>query len=207
MPVSLKQRALRITSVGLIVGLSVLGLYALGILGSEGGGAGIENAQLLETERGAGQEELEVGPQVGKLAPDFEISDMDGARHRLSDFRGRIIYINFWATWCTPCQIEMPDIQQLLNENPDDLTVISVNRGEGLDRARDFLRDIPGPDGGEGVSFTVNGLDPDDTLYDAYRGLGMPVSVFVDREGVVTEVVNGLISFEDMEKAVYEARG
>lgn len=206
MGLTLKERALRLGAVGLIVSLSILALYGADVIGSgSGGGAGIRNAKVLDPPRGVGQEDLEVGPQTGKLAPDFELSEMSGERHRLSNFRGKAVYINFWATWCVPCQVEMPDIQEVLDENDDRLVVVSVNRGESLERAQDFLRNIPRNDGGTGVDFTVNGMDPDDSLYDAYRGLGMPVSTFVDAEGVVTQVVNGLMSLDEMQEAVDRA--
>lgn len=83
---------------------------------------------------------------------------------------------------------------------------MAVNRGEPLERARNFLKNLPRKDGGTGVAFTVNGMDPDDSLYDRYRGLGMPVSVFIDGEGVVTFVRNGLILLPQMEEALAEAQ-
>ena len=87
--------------------------------------------------------------------------------------------MNFWATWCGPCIEELPEIQ-VLEQGNDEVAVISVNRRESLDDAEGFLADLPNAEGGEGVSFTVDGIDPDDTLYDTYRGLGMPVSYFID---------------------------
>ncbi len=145
-----------------------------------------------------------MGPHEQRLAPDFEISDFDGVRHRLSDFRGKTVYVSFWASWCGPCKRELPDIQELQKLHPDDLVVIAVNRGEPLGRAEGFFEELTRADGGKGVSFPVNGMDPDDTLYDAYRGLGMPVSVFIGPDGVVTSVHNGLILLEQMEEAVAE---
>ena len=114
--------------------------------------------------------------------------------------------MSFWASWCGPCKRELPDIEQLQARHPDDLVVIAVNRAEPLGRARGFLEDLTRADGGTGVSFPVNGIDPDDTLYDEYRGLGMPVSIFIDADGVVTHVHNGLILLEQMEEAVDEAQ-
>ena len=74
-----------------------------------------------------------------------------------------------------------------------------------IERARGFLEDLTRSDGGTGVSFPVNGIDPDDSVYDEYRGLGMPVSVFISPDGVVTQVHNGLILLEQMEEALAEA--
>ncbi len=206
----LTQRLVALAGLVVIVGVVVGVLFAAGLIGNQGGGKGIESAVLLETSQPAARSGLDVGPQVGKLAPDFEISDFTGTRHRLSDFRGKPVYVNFWATWCVPCQVELPDIQKLQVEHKDELAVISVNRREPLGRAMDFLRNLPLEDGGTGVSFSVNGMDPDDTLYDEYVRLlppPMPVSVFIDADGVITRLYTGLIRLPTMEQAVTEALG
>ena len=75
-----------------------------------------------------------------------------------------------------------------------------MNRRESLNSADPYFASIPLTDGGAGVDFTVSGLDPDDTLYREYQGLGMPVSFFIDPSGVVTSLYNGLISLEQMEE-------
>ena len=201
----ISQRLLALGGLVLIVGLVLGGLALAGLVGNQGGGSGIESVALLDTPSAFAQPDLAVAPEKGKLAPDFEISSFDGARHRLSDFRGKPVYINFWATWCLPCQLELPDIQELQRRHGDELVIITVNRRESLDRAERYFSRIPRKDGGTGVSFTVNGIDPDDTLYREYRALGMPVSVFINPQGVVTRVVNGLIVLDQMEKSIAEA--
>ena len=202
---TIKQRLLALGGIVAIVGVAVVGLIAAGLIGNQGGGEGIEDVLVFEPPRAAEQADLDVGPSVGKLAPDFEISDFDGTRHLLSGFRGTPVYVNFWATWCIPCQIELPDLQILQERHEDDLVVIAVNRREPLDRAESYFENIPLEGGGQGLDFAVNGIDPDDTLYSEYRALGMPASYFIDRNGVVVEVFNGLISLERMEEAVAEA--
>jgi len=201
----LQGRLTALAGLVVIVGGVLAVLFFTGVLGSQGGGEGIENVRLLEPPRGPGQEDLDVAPRAGSLAPDFEISDFDGARHRLSDYRGNPVYVNFWATWCGPCREELPEIQELLDRHEDDLAIITVNRSEPLDRAKAFFADIDRLNGEPGVSFTVDGMDPDDRLYNEYRGLGMPVSVFVDANGKVVKVFNGRISLEIMEEAVTQA--
>jgi thiol-disulfide isomerase/thioredoxin len=187
--------------VSAVVGL----LYAAGLIGNQGGGEGIAAVTLLDSPQPAARTGLEIGPQVGKLAPDFEISDIDGMRYRLSDFRGKAVYVNFWATWCTPCIKELPEIQEIQDNHPGDLVVITVNRREPVDRARNFLGNLPRTGGGTGLDFAVDGMDPDDTLYSEYKGLGMPVSFFIAPNGVITRLYNGIISLETMEEALEEA--
>ncbi len=200
-----KSRLLALAGLVVIVGGAMVILFLAGALGSQGGGEGIEDALVLDPPRGPGQEDLDVLPKVGSLAPDFEISDFDGARHRLSDFRGKPVYVNFWATWCIPCQRELPEAQELLDRHEDDLAIITVNTNEPLDRAKAFFANIEKLNGEPGVSFTVDGMDPDDRLYNEYRGLGMPVSVFIDANGKVVKVLTGLIDLETMEEAVADA--
>jgi cytochrome c-type biogenesis protein len=190
-----------------IVGIAVAVLAAAGVLGNQGGGEGIESVELPATPEDPSGAVTDVGAEKGKLALDFVISDYDGVRHRLSDYRGQVVYVNFWATWCVPCQAELPDLAQLQADNPSDLVVITVNRREPLDRAESYFEKIPNLQGGEGISFPVNGIDPDDTLFDAYRGLGMPTSVIVDPNGVVSSRADGLLTLEEMQAAVDEASG
>ena len=202
---TLRQRLTALAGLIVIVG-AVVGILAVaGLVGSRGGGEGIDNVKIVDTPRPDGRDDLEVGAAVGKLAPDFEIDDFDGVRHRLSDFRGEVVFVNFWATWCEPCKLEMPDIYKMEQARADEMAVISVNRSQPVDTARSFLDDLPRTDGGTGVSFTVNGMDPDDTLFREYRGLGMPTSYFIDREGVVTRIFTGFITLDVMEQAVNEA--
>lgn len=204
---AIAQRLIALAGLVAIVGVAVGALFAAGLIGNQGGGPGIESVVLLETSQPAARSGLDVGPQVGKLAPDFEISDFTGTRHRLSDFRGKPVYVNFWATSCIPCTVELPDIQMLQAKHGGELTVITVNRREPLGRAMDYFRNLPLTDGGTGVSFTVNGMDPDDTLYRTYQALGMPASFFMDADGVITRLYNGLIRLPTMEQAVAEALG
>jgi thiol-disulfide isomerase/thioredoxin len=197
-----KQRLVALGGLVVIVGVAVVVLLAAGILG---GGGDAEAVELQEAPAVDGV--TEVGPSSGKVAPDFVISDFDGSRHRLSDRRGKVVYINFWATWCDPCQKELPDIARLQEEYGEDLVVIAVNRREPTARAEEFFANVPTLDGGQGVDFPVNGLDPDDTLFLEYRGLGMPTSIFVSPGGVITGRTDGIMSLEEMRSAVENAYG
>jgi thiol-disulfide isomerase/thioredoxin len=203
----LRARLVALAGLVAIVGGAALVLWLAGVLGGQGGGTTesgvkIESVALPDTPPAPGLGDLDVAPKEGSLAPDFEISDFEGTRYRLSDFRGTPVYVNFWATWCVPCQRELPDIQELADRHREGLIVIAVNREEPLDRAESYFRNIEKLNGEPGLDFDVNGMDPDDTLYDEYRGLGMPVSVFIDANGVVAKLYNGLIDLGTMEEAV-----
>ena len=188
------------------MGIVVALLVTAGIIHRPGGsstasGVDVDNVLLLNTPQALGKEELPENASLGNLAPDFEISQLDdGSRVRLSDLRSQPVYINFWASWCIPCRAEMPDISELADRHPE-LATIGVNRAESPENARRFLANIRLKDGSRGITFVVNGADPDDRLYRRYRGLGMPLSLFVNAEGVVTFVHNGLLSLQMMENA------
>ena len=74
-----------------------------------------------------------VVPRQGDAAPDFEYTLGDGTTHKLSDLRGKKVVINFWATWCEPCRVEMPDLQKVSQESGDQVAVLGVNWREGAD--------------------------------------------------------------------------
>jgi thiol-disulfide isomerase/thioredoxin len=199
-----RERLIALAGIAAIVGVALVVLWALGVLDSASG----EPAELVDTPAVPGMGDARVGPRAGEIAPDFEMSDFDGLRHRLSDYRGRVVFINFWATWCVPCRAELPEIYALQNEFVDTLAVLTVNAGEDTERARNFFRDLERLDGGEGVSFTVNGTDPGKDVYGRYQPLAidaLPVSVFVDERGVVSRFYNGQMRGDEMREAIEEA--
>lgn len=197
----LRRRLTTLAGVTVIVGAVIALLWVGGFFGSSSGD--VEAAQLVETPLPAGElVNLPVEAKKDAIAPDFEFSDFGGGRHRLSDFRGQPVFLNFWATWCPPCRQEIPDIQELLDRHESDgLVVIALNRGEGLDDAKAFLDDVERLDGTKGVELTVEAVDPTDVLFDEYRGLGMPTSVFIDKDGVIRFTRAGLLSLAEMEAA------
>ncbi len=121
--------------------------------------------------------------QVGKPAPAFTATDLDGHRVSLADLKGRPVLINFWATWCTPCREELPLIESAYRAYRDQgFTVVAVDYKESVGPVRKFWTDLhlePPPI-----------LDPDGRIADAYGvGLsttGLPVSVFMARDGTVS---------------------
>jgi len=83
-------------------------------------------------------------PWEGVVTPPLELADLDGKTHRLGDYRGKVVLVNFWATWCTPCRDEMPSIERLrsaLAGRP--FAVLAVNVGETERAAREFLQKMP----------------------------------------------------------------
>jgi len=127
--------------------------------------------------------------QVGALAPDFTSQRLDGSSVRLSQFRGKPVLINFWATWCAPCQDEMPLIQRAADQyGGAGLTVLAVDYQQTDAKGMAaFLRKV-------GARFPAV-YDPNGRIATAYGvSIGLPVSIFIDRSGKVSFIQVGQMS-------------
>jgi peroxiredoxin len=117
-------------------------------------------------------------------APDFALPAMDGSELRLSDLRGQVVMINFWATWCGPCRQEMPLLQQLqVKYEPLGFTLVGINVEPESAGARTWLEKVP-------VTFPIL-FDRQNQVAERFGVQGMPSSVFVDRSGKVRYVHRG----------------
>lgn len=122
---------------------------------------------------------------VGKPAPDFTLNNMQGQPVSLSDYRGKVVIVNFWATWCPPCREEMPSMEKLYREQrAAGLELLAINTEENGKRVvSKFLQRTP-------YSFPIL-LDSDSEAMNGYRVYRLPESFIVDRNGVVVERVVG----------------
>jgi thiol-disulfide isomerase/thioredoxin len=162
-----------------------------------GSGVTVEPADASLTTPNPGG--LNVGLREGELAPDFAFSSFEGERLKLSDYRGRAVLLNFWATWCGPCRVELPDMETMLQRYQDqELAVIAVNNGESLAAGQRFLDPLE-------VRLTAFAYDPRQTIVKRYSLVGMPTSYFINAEGVIVRVVAGQLSIGLMESVLAEA--
>ena len=132
-----------------------------------------------------------------KPALDFKLKDLNGKEVSLSDYKGKKVFLNFWASWCPPCKAEMPDIEKLYGETKDsDLVILAVNVGESKNTAKSFIDDNK-------YSFPVL-LDSDQNVTNQYNIKGIPTSFFIDKEGNVVSSKVGGISLEEMKSYISE---
>jgi peroxiredoxin len=133
---------------------------------------------------------------IGAQAPDFELSDVDGNRVRLSDFKGKPVLLNFWATWCLPCKIEMPVLDDRYGKNRGRLEVLAINFDEPKEIVQEFASDL-------GLSLNVL-LDPGGVVQGLYGVRGYPTSFLVDRTGIVRIHHIGLLTEGQLDKYLNE---
>lgn len=125
-------------------------------------------------------------PQTGFLAPDFELPDASGNNIRLSDFAGKPILLNIWASWCTPCRAEMPAMQRVYETyTSQGFIILAVNatNQDQLDNAVSFVDEMS-------LSFPIL-FDHQGQISKLYKVQALPTSFFIDPQGVIQEVVVG----------------
>lgn len=136
-----------------------------------------------------------VGTEPGQIAPDFETSGDDGQALRLSDFRGQIVLLNFWATWCGPCRIEMPEFEEIYRERADDgFVVLAVNNAEPVTKVQAFREDME-------LSFPL-AMDEDGAIQSRYGIMNYPSTFLLDADGKVLSRHFGALTVEQIHELV-----
>lgn len=126
-------------------------------------------------------------PAVGHRAPDFQVTDLSGKKVKLSDFKGKPVFLNFWATWCSFCRAEMPAIAEAYRDfgASGKVAFLLVNSGESAAAARKYLSE-------NGYTLPV-GLDGDGQVTQRYLVRGLPSSFFIGPDGVIRDKVEGAL--------------
>lgn len=140
-------------------------------------------------------------PQTGVSAPSFDADTLEGGRASLNDYKGKVVVLTFWATWCEPCKKEMPEIQAAYEKYKEEgLVVVGVNFGETKERAEPFVKQM-------GLSFP-NLLDRRALIAERYGVVSLPVTFFIDREGIIRErVFGGTLTEESIAEVFQRLKG
>ena len=169
---------------------------------SEPAGAQETALQTADADGAAAEEEESIGPKQKVFAPDFTLTDQNGNAHTLSDYRGKTVFLNFWATWCPPCRSEMPEIQALYEDygyNEGELVVLGVaapglGQEGSLDSVKAFLDE-------NGYSFPVV-MDDQGMFTYAYGIRAYPTTFMISADGSVFGYVEGALTGEVMKSIV-----
>ena len=138
-----------------------------------------------------------VGSSKGDVAPDFSLPALDGGAQNLRDYRGQVVILNFWASWCAPCRAEMPDLQVAYTELRDKgLVVVGINQSERGEKVRSFVQEF-------GLTFPIL-LDEDQTVGHKYGVRGLPTTFIIDGGGVIREVIVGPLTRSAVHRQVKE---
>jgi cytochrome c biogenesis protein CcmG, thiol:disulfide interchange protein DsbE len=142
------------------------------------------------------------GLQIGQVAPELEgavdgstvgLTDLDGRPVRLADMRGGPVWVNFWATWCPPCQEETPVLREVFDRHREDgLSVVAVSVQETTpDDVRHYAETY-------GLDYTI-GFDASSAVFKAWQGFGLPTHYFLDKDGVIRDLHYGPLTTDQAE--------
>lgn len=178
----MKRTDIIVLAAGLLMGagLAVIFYYGLDLGGKDRG-----SREYIESGN------IPVSPAVGSTAPDFTLSNLNDEEFNITEMRGKIVVLNFWATWCEPCKLEMPFFEELHHAGHPDLHIWGVNFDEPPQQVEIFIEEL-------NLSFPIL-LDPGGDVQDLYRVRGYPTTYIVDKEGVIRFHHIGLISEGQLE--------
>ncbi len=127
--------------------------------------------------------ETEVTVKIGLPAPNFKLPSLSGGEISLSQYKGKIVMLDFWATWCGPCRMTMPLLERLQKEYPNNLVLLAINLQEPKDVVRDYVRT-------QGINSQVL-LDEEGSVGESYGTSSIPMQILVDRSGIVRHIQLG----------------
>lgn len=142
-------------------------------------------------------DELEDAKSVGRTAPlDYTVKDMHGADVRLASFKGKIILLNFWATWCHPCKEEIPDLIALQNQYKDDIVVLGFSIDDKPEDLREYAATYQ-------MNYPVLVGAGHENIQEAYGPMwGVPVTVIIGRDGKIAKKQSGIRSLEQFDREI-----
>lgn len=138
-------------------------------------------------------------PELGYPAPDFALHTLEGKTVRLADFAGRPMLINFWATWCGPCRAEIPSLVELQTQygaEGKDVVILGISVDDPIEKLKPYATQMK-------MNYPVLVGNGRDDVQDAFGPLwGIPVTVFIDREGRIAKKHSGIASKEQFEQEI-----
>jgi peroxiredoxin len=174
-----------------VLGFAVVVIAAMLFIGSN-----VARKRQAEATRSGS---LVAGQIVGKPAPDFTLKTLDGKMLTLSDLRGKTVVLNFWATWCPPCKVELPWFVDLQKQyGPQGLQIVGISEDDGgKEKVAQFVKEM-------GVNYTI-AVD-DDSVSGKYGDVeDLPTTFYIDRNGKIVEYAMGLLDRDEIETKMKSA--
>ena len=153
--------------------------------------------QAMDNEsKGNDEKDALGGLKIGAKAPNFSLTTLDGKQVELSDYEGKKVMLNFWATWCPPCKKEMPDMEKYTQQAGDDVVVLAVNIDPEND-VQAFVED-------NGITFTIplDSQSAKNPVNERYKILSIPTTYFIDKKGIIRNKVISAMTLKDMERNI-----
>lgn len=140
--------------------------------------------------------QVEEGIQNGDLAPDFSLETLAGEKVNLSDYRGKVIFLNFWATWCPPCKAEMPHMQSFYDEYSDQAEILAVNitSDDSVGAVEKFRKQY-------NITFPIL-LDVEGEQSEKFATITIPTTYLIDENGIIKQRLVGPMSEDSMKELV-----
>jgi peroxiredoxin len=142
-------------------------------------------------------EDVDIGIKKGNRAPNFTLLDFEGNEVELSDFIGKKVILNFWATWCPPCRAEMPHMEKVYKKNSDEVVVLAVNltnTEKSNSGVQEFVEEFK-------LSFPIV-MDTKGEVSGQYQVFAYPTSFIIDSQGIIQEIYMGAINEDIMKKSL-----
>ena len=195
------MKNLKIIIAILLFAILIVGAYVLYNNLSEGmemGGLVTQGGSSSEETAAPGETVPETTEAPRKHAPDFTFYDYDGNAYTLADFEGKPVILNFWASWCTPCKMEMPDIQAKFDEYGDDIHFVILNMTDGYQETVESAKKLIDK---EGYTFPV--YYDKDTAGALTMGVGaVPITFFIDSEGYFEAYFQGAMPADVLQSGI-----
>jgi len=180
-----KQSRLKILSLMLVgAGLLIFGAVALVILPNPNP---VPEPMVEQTDQGIMPAEMD------EAAPDLVLVDLEGSEVSLEDYRGQVVLVNNWATWCPPCRAEMPILEAYYQDHKDEgFVLIGIEAGEPADEVEEFVENY-------GISFPV-WLDPESKAIIGFRNMALPSSYVINPDGMIVLAWTGAVTLNSLEE-------
>ena len=173
-----------IISVGVLIGMGVGALFISGLV--------LATNSFSQPKAGMIEEvDSYNAPQINAPAPDFELENITGEKKHLADYQGKVVVLNFWATWCGPCKDEMPFFQEIYERYGSEITVLAVNNQETVDKVSPFVEEL-------GLTYEIL-MDNDGSVATQYQVIGFPTTYFIDPNGIIKFLHVGVLTEEQLD--------